>query len=130
VTRSGGERALRALLYLGGAVAGGAGLHTMVSGAKSVPGEGEASPPLESELRYYGGFYLAYGIAALRLAPAADRDPAAVRRLAAALFAAGLARAGGWLVVARPHPLQRALLAVELAAPAAIVALQAAIAES
>lgn len=44
---------------------------------------------------------------------------------AGVLFLAGLARAGGWLAVGRPRPLQRALLAVELAAPPAIVAWQA-----
>jgi hypothetical protein len=48
-----------------------------------------------------------------------------VRALAAALFLAGLARAGGWLAVGKPHPLQRALLVIELAAPPAMVAWQA-----
>lgn len=122
------ERALRAVLYLGGAVATTAGLHTAVTGGRSVPGEGLANAGLESELRFYGVFYAAYGTAVLRVAPRADHDAEAVRALAATLFVAGLARAGGWRAVGRPHPLQRALLAIELAAPPAIAACQARVA--
>lgn len=118
------RRALRAALYLGGTVATIAGLHTVVAGAKSLPGEGRANPVVESELRFYAAFYVAYGIVALRAAPRADSDVTAVRALAGALFVAGLARAGGWLARGRPHELQRGLLAIELAAPPLIVAWQ------
>ena len=121
------RRALRAVLYAGGAVATTAGLHTAIAGAKSVPGNGPdlASPSLESELRFYGAFYAAYGVLALRVAPRADRDTGGVRAIAGALFLAGAARAGGWLAAGRPDTVQRALLAIELAAPPAIVAWQA-----
>jgi hypothetical protein len=113
--------ALRASLYLGGAVATAAGLHTVAAGARSVPGETEAAKAsLESEIRYYGAFYVAYGLALLRLAPRAPREPAAVRAAAGVLFGAGLARAGGWLAAGPPHPTQRALLAIELGAPPAL----------
>jgi len=124
-SRAPGSRALRGLLYVGGAVATAAGLDTVVRGARSVPGEQAANPSLESELRYYGAYYAAFGVAVLRVAPRADRDAAAVRGLAGALFLAGLARAGGWLRAGRPHRLQRALLAIELAAPPAVVGWQA-----
>jgi Domain of unknown function (DUF4345) len=117
-------RALRALLFAGGTVATGAGLHTMLTGARSLPGQETANAAVESELRYYAGFYVAYGLAALRVAPRADRDATAVRGLAGALLLAGLARAGGWSAVGPPHPLQRGLLVVELAAPPVIVGLQ------
>jgi hypothetical protein len=118
--------ALRGVFYAGGAVATAAGLHTVVAGARSVPGGGElAGPAVESELRYYAAFYAAYGLAALRVAPRADRDVERVRALAGALFLAGVARAGGWLAAGRPHPLQRALLTIELATPPAVLALQA-----
>jgi hypothetical protein len=79
---------------------------------------------VESELRFYAAFYAAYGLAVLRVAPGADRHTAAVRALAGALFLAGLARAAGWIAVGRPHRPQRGLLAIELAAPPAIVAWQ------
>jgi uncharacterized protein DUF4345 len=97
----------------------------VIAGARSIPGESLANASVESELRYYAGFYVAYGLAVMRVAVRADHDTAAVRALAGALFLAGLARAGGWLAVGKPHAGQRALLAIELAAPPAIVAWQA-----
>jgi hypothetical protein len=118
-------RALRAVFYLGGVVATAAGLYTVIAGARSLPGRKPASPVVESELRFYAAFYVAYGLAVLRVAPRADSDAAAVRALAGALFLAGLARAGGWRAAGRPHLLQRALLAVELVGPPAIVTWQA-----
>jgi hypothetical protein len=102
----------------------------MLRGAASVPGQGPANPSLEGELRFYGTFYTAYGVAVLRAAPRADRDAPAVRSLSGALFLAGLARAGGWLAAGRPHPLQRVLLAIELGAPPVIVAWQARLASA
>jgi Domain of unknown function (DUF4345) len=116
---------MRTLLYVGGVVATTAGLHSVLAGVRSLPGRQSASAAVESELRFYAAFYAAYGLAALRIAPRADRDPAAVRALAGALFLAGLARGGGWLASGPPHPLQRVLLAIELAAPPAVVAWQA-----
>jgi hypothetical protein len=117
--------ALRALVCVGGVVATTAGLDTVIRGARSLPRQKLANPSVESELRFYAAFYTAYGLAALRVAPRADRDTAAMRALGGALFLAGLARAGGWLAAGRPHGLQRALLVVELAAPPVIVAWQA-----
>jgi hypothetical protein len=119
---------LSAALYVGGAVATGAGLHTMLAGARSLPGQELANPVLESELRYYAGFYAAFGLAALRLAPRADHDTAGVRALAGAVFVAGLGRVAGWLAAGRPHRLQRGLLAIELGAPPLIVAWQSRVA--
>ena len=127
-----GRKALQAVLWAGGGVATTAGLHTSIAGAKSVPGNDDhlASPWLESELRFYGAFYAAYGLCALRVAPRADRDSDGVRAVAGALFLAGLARAGGWLAAGRPDKLQRVLLAIELAAPPVIVAWQARVSAS
>ena len=113
------------LLHVAGAVATAAGLHTVIAGARSIAGQQAANASVESELRFYAGFYVAYGLALLRTAPRAETDTAAVRALAGALFLAGLARAGGWLAAGKPHPGQRALLALELAGPPAVVAWQA-----
>jgi hypothetical protein len=123
--RSFSRSALRAVFYLGGLVATTAGLHTATAGAKSLPGQGIANPAVESELRFYGAFYFAYGLVLLRAAPRADNDTTTVRALMGALFVAGLARAGGWVAVGRPHQIQRGLLVVELAAPPLIIAWQA-----
>lgn len=118
-------RALRGLLYLGGVVATGAGVDTALRGARSLPGKPGSNPAVESELRYYGMFYAAFGIHTLRVAARADRDPAGVREIAAVVFAGGVARARGWLREGRPNAGQIALLAIELGAPPAVVALQA-----
>jgi uncharacterized protein DUF4345 len=107
--------AQRALLYAGGAVASAAGLHTAITGARSIPGhDGPADPVVESELRFYGTFYAAYGVAMLRAARRADDPGPNASVFASVLFAAGLARAGAWRAVGRPSRPQIALLALEL----------------
>lgn len=115
---------LQAVLTAGGTLATVAGLQTVISGARSIPGKPEADALVESELRFYGAFYAATGLAVLHVAPRAEQEPRAVRAIAAAVLLAGLARAGGWVAAGAPHPAQRALLAIELALPPAIVALQ------
>jgi hypothetical protein len=117
-----GDMRLRAVLYAGGAIATSAGLHTALAGARSVPPWRHASPMVESELRFYSAYYVAYGLALIRTARSTEPDPDAVRALAATLFLAGLARAGAWVATGRPHPAQQALLAIELAAPPLVVA--------
>jgi uncharacterized protein DUF4345 len=102
-----------------------AGLDTVIRGGKSLPGQSFANPVVESELRFYAAFYVAYGVAALRVAARADSDTASLRALAGALFLAGLARIIGWRTVGRPHPMQRVLLAIELVGPPSMVAWQA-----
>jgi uncharacterized protein DUF4345 len=106
-------------------VASAAGLHTVISGAKSLPGQDRVNPEVESELRFYAAFYVAYGVLCLRVAPRADSAAAEVRGLAGALFLAGLARTGGWLASGKPHGLQQGLLAAELLGPPLIIAWQA-----
>lgn len=113
------------MLQAAGAVATAAGLHTALTGARSFPPFRPADPRIESELRFYSAYYVAYGAALLRLAERADRDPAVLRSLSAPLFLAGLARAGAWAATGRPHPTQQALLALELALPPAALAAQA-----
>jgi len=73
--------ALRAVFRVGGAVATVAGLHSVAAGARSIAGQNMANASVESELRFYAAFYVAYGLAALRVAPRADRDGAWPKRL-------------------------------------------------
>ena len=108
---------LRALLGLGGVVAISAGLHTVVTGGKSLPPWRHASATVESELRWYSAYYVAFGFFVLRTAAPARPDPRAVQAIAAAVFLGALGRAGAWVTVGKPHPFQRALLAVELTLP-------------
>jgi Domain of unknown function (DUF4345) len=115
------ERRLRGALCLGGTIATLAGLHTMLAGGKSFPPWRHAGPMVESELRFYSAFYVAYGLHSLRASARAKLDPTTLNATAAALFLAGAGRAGAWVAVGKPHPLQRALLAIELAAPALVL---------
>lgn len=109
----------RALLALVGAVATGAGLDTVWRGARSIPGTAAvADAGIESELRFYSAFYVAYGAVLLR---AAARDTASLRALAAPLLAGGAARAVAWARVGKPTVAQRLLLVVELAGPLAVM---------
>ena len=125
--RSAPARVLRGALYLGGGVATAAGLNTVLTGARSVPGlQDNSDPVLESELRFYSAFYSAYGLAMLAVAPRADREPAAVKALAGALLLAAGGRLAGWVSVGRPNRAQLALLAIELTAPPVLVRLAAA----
>jgi hypothetical protein len=121
MSTAGARRRLRALFRLGGVVPVSAGLHTLLGGGKSFPPWRHADAMVESELRFYSAFYVAYGICMLRSADRAGRDPRTAHALAAPLFVAGLGRAAGWLAVGKPHPLQRTLLAIELAIPALVV---------
>lgn len=118
-----GNDHVRRVLRVGGLVAVGAGAHTAAAGGRSVPGFGaRADARLESELRFYGVFYVAYGVELWRAAARIDRDPTRVRELAAVLFSAGIARAAGWRRAGRPSAPQLLLLAAELIAPPLLVA--------
>lgn len=68
---------------------------------------------IESELRWYSAYYAACGLVALLTAKSAEPDPRAVHGIAAAIFLGALGRASAWVTVGKPHPIQRALLAVE-----------------
>lgn len=115
---------LRAALAAGGTVAAVAGLDTVLRGARSLPGQDLANPVLESELRFYAAFYVAFGLTGLHAAAREEPGAGRTRGLAGALFLAGLARAVGWRSAGRPHPLQRVLLGLELGLPPAVVAWQ------
>ncbi len=114
------ERHLRWLLRTGGTVAALAGMHTVLAGGRSFPPWELSDPPVESELRYYAGFYAAFGAFALRTAARKRVDAGEVRSVGSALLLAGFGRAAGWRRVGRPHPLQQVLLAIELTLPVAL----------
>ncbi|HWH33520.1 MAG TPA: DUF4345 domain-containing protein [Egibacteraceae bacterium] len=106
---------LRGFLTLLGMVALVAGLVTVLTGASTILDANEASPSVDSELRFFAAWYVGVGVALLRAA----RDPAANRGIVhgvAALF--GLAATGrvlSWATVGRPSTLAVVLLFVEYA---------------
>jgi hypothetical protein len=111
------ERAWRWVVGLGGAIAAAAGGHTAVAGGRSFPPWRRHGPMVESELRYYSAFYAAYGVTLLAAAADDRLEPRRATALALPLLAGGVARGLAWRDTGPPHPLQRALLAIELAAP-------------
>lgn len=109
----------RHVLTAGGIAATSAGLHTAAVGVRSVPGARRCEDPaLDSELRYYGSFYAAYGLQLLDASRRGNGDLALLRPV----FLGGLARALGWRAFGRPSPAQIALMAIELTAPPLMLA--------
>ena len=121
---------LRALLTIVGMVAAATGIFAVLTGANGMPGEIQASASVESELRFFAVFWIAYGVVALRTAPRVELETTTVRALALAMFVAGLARAVAWIAVGRPHSLFVALMIVELIGPPLVVVWQARVARS
>ena len=122
------ERLLRGLLRVVGLVAILTGVFAILTGAAGMPGDVDADPSAESELRYFAAFWVAYGVVALLTAPRVATATAAVRGLALAMFVGGLGRAIAWIAVGRPHGLFVALMAIELTGPPLVVSWQSRVA--
>ena len=116
-----GARALSALLVVGGAVPIATGAFAVLTGAGGMPGQNEASASVESELRFFAVFWIAYGAALIWTAPRAARETTLVRALMAVLFVGGIARAIAWAAEGRPHGLFIVLMAIELVMPPVVV---------
>jgi hypothetical protein len=119
------RRFLQVALALLGVVALCTGLAQMIAGADAVVGVEVADESAESELRFLSAFWAALGCVSLWLVPRVETQPMAVRAVAAALFAGGIARVISLISVGAPHPLLTVLMAIELIAPPIIIAAQA-----
>ena len=115
------ERVLQALLTTVGLVAMATGAFALITGSGGMPGEIEANATVESELRYFAAFWIAYGAIAFRTAPRVATATVAVRALALAMFIGGLGRALAWIDVGRPHGSMVVLMVIELVLPALLV---------
>ena len=120
---------LRAVLTLIGITAIVTAAFVILTGSSGQVDGSQAAPSVESELRFFAAFWLAYGAAALYVAPRAAREIHAVRALALFLFLGGVARGIAWIADGRPHALFIVLLAFELLLPPFILLLQRAILE-
>lgn len=121
-------RLLSGVLYVGGAVPIVTGVFAVLTGAEGMPGQNEASASVESELRFFAVFWIAFGAAVVWAAPRVARETSLVRALMAVLFLGGLARAIAWAAEGRPHGLFIALMAIELVLPPVIVLWQSRVA--
>ena len=117
------------MLTLIGLVAILTGIFVVLTGSSGQVDGTQAAPSVESELRFFAAFWVAYGAAALYVAPRAVREIHAVRALAAFLFLGGVARGIAWIADGRPQALYIVLLALELLLPPLILLLQRSILE-
>ncbi len=133
---------LRINLYVLGASAVGIGLSMMLLGAETTANffaalialiltapdlpQGFSSPDVDSELRFYAVFWIAYGVILTRTASDLAQNLYLVPWLAALFFAGGVGRLLSVWSVGQPHPLFFTLMIIELALSPLLLALWAA----
>src|SRR5687767_4299240 len=104
------------------------GAWTVALGAESVLGAGDASPNLESELRFYSVWWIGAGLFLLWLAPRVAERTLEVRVFSALLFFAGVSRLLAALDTDWPSTGQLILMGLELVLPVVFVTWQAVVA--
>jgi hypothetical protein len=120
--------ALRRTLYVLGVIPIVAGAATVIFGADSVLGAGEASPSLESELRFYSVWWIGAGLFLFWLAPRDEERTLETRVFCALLFLAGLSRLFAVLATDWPSTGQIVLMVVELVLAVVLALWQASVA--
>lgn len=132
---------LRASLFVLGVAAIGIGLSMLLLGSEATgqffaarinfflsdPQEltGMSSPNVDSELRFYAVFWVAYGFFVLRTANNLTNNLHFVPLLAGLFFVGGLGRVLSLVAVGQPHPLIIVLMVAELAMPLLLIGLWA-----
>jgi hypothetical protein len=116
------ESGLRFFVRLLAVVAMLAGASTLILGADSIAGVSEASPSIDSEMRFYAAWYVGAGFLLFKTSagPKQARSPV-IRWVAGIFFLAGCARALSWITVGRPHTAAIALMFIELLLPAVLI---------
>jgi hypothetical protein len=92
-----------------------------LGGTEARPALGGAD--IDSELRFYAVFWIAYGAIVVATARRLDLHKARVPLLLALFFAGGAGRALGGGATGWPHPLFVSLMTIELVLPLALYAL-------
>ena len=105
---------LRRTLYVLSVIPILTGAWTVALGADSVLGAGDASPELESELRFYSVWWIGAGLFLIWLAPRIEERTLETRVFCALLFLSGLSRLFAALATDWPSTGQIALMVVEL----------------
>jgi hypothetical protein len=119
------RRALQATLAALGTVATTTGAVALARGTHAVLDPPAAHPNVDSEHRWFAVWWTALGPVLWTIAKDPEEHERAVRAIAATAFAGGLARRLAARQSGEPHPLYRALTAVELVLPPVLVAWQA-----
>ena len=124
VSRSAGRSGLVTLLTALGAVATVEGTRGAVQGAGQVVGGGPVSANVDSEYRFYSAWYAVLGVLLLGAARRPEHETRVIRATAGGFLMAALGRLLSSRTAGPPHPLQRALMVVELVLPPVLVGWQ------
>lgn len=124
------RRGLQATLAVLGGVAVSTGLASMARGTAIVRDDPPLHPNVESEHRFYAAAWTALGVTLWSVVPRVEQRRAALAGVGATVFAGGVARLAAIRETGPPAPVYRALTAVELALPPALLAWQAAVRRS
>jgi hypothetical protein len=106
------------------------GLATVVLGADSIVDAEEASPALESELRFYSVWWIGAGLFLLWLAPQVERRTLELRVFCALLFLSGISRVLAAIATDWPPTGQIVLMVIELVLPVVFVTWQTRVARA
>jgi hypothetical protein len=117
VTMREAVRPVRLILGLGGAAAMAIGLGLVFFGPALIPGAGQVSRTVDSELRFYATLFVAYGGVALWCLHQMAAKRRVIMMLAGVLFVGGVGRLCSMLAVGLPHPFFVAMTLVELGLP-------------
>ncbi len=93
------------------------GVHHLVLGIASVPGEEATGATVDSRERFYNAIFIGFGLARIRTARQSPVPSTAVRLLTAVFPLGGVGRVLSLLVHGWPHWLQIPLAALELLLP-------------
>jgi hypothetical protein len=119
---------LRRTLYVLAVIPILTGAWTVALGADSVLGAGDASPELESELRFYSVWWIGAGLFLIWLASRIEERTLETRVFCALLFLSGLSRLFAAAATDWPSTGQIALMAVELVLAVVLAVWQARVA--
>ena len=93
------------------------GAVTVVAGSNVIPGGGEPSASIESELRFFATWWIGAGVFVAWVLRDLERRGRELRAFLALVVLAGIARALAWADAGRPDPLFVVLTVVELVLP-------------